>query len=194
MERSFLVEGDRFSIKHINTSNDKPAKPEKFYFVDVAKPSKYTFKWTKDIVINSEDGPQNIDKLKPGRTDVFYQVIFGIRPNAWIYINIPADTRLAGIAEESIARTGFREIGAITQDMSPFKSPDFVTEMILQKDTSYEFPALFGYNPTNKPIRPEIEFRVNKIEPVEITDQETIDMMKKKRLTYRPLTLGWKER
>lgn len=190
MERAFLVEGDRFSVKNIQAKDQK----EKFYFVDVAKQSKLPFRWPKDVAINTEDGPQNITNLKPGRDDVFYQVIFGIRPDAWIYINIPVDTRLGGVAEEAIARTTLREIGAITQDMSPIKSPDFVTEMLLQRGTSYEYPALFAYNPTNKALRPELEFRINKVEPVEITDPETVDLMKKKRLTYRPFSLGWKER
>lgn len=190
MERAFLIEGDRFSIYNVNELGEG----EKFYFVKVSKISKYAYKWPVDIAVNTEDGPRNIDKLEPGRADVFYQVIFGIKPNAWIYINIPADTRLGGIAEESIARTGFREIGAITQDMSPYKNPDFVTELVLQKDTSYEYPALYGYNPTNLPLRPEIKFLVNKIEPEPITDPETIDLMKKRRIVFRPMTLGWRER
>lgn len=190
MERDFLIEGDRFSIFNVN----KPSEGEKFYFVKVSKQSKYVHKWSQDVSANNENGPQNIDKLKPDRKDVYYQIIFGIRPNAYIYINIPPDTRLGGIAQEAVARTGFRETGAITQEMSPIRRPTFVTEMFLQRDSGFDFPALYAYNPTNKAIRPEIEFRVNKIEPEPITDPETIDLMKKRRLVYRPVTLGWKER
>lgn len=190
MERQFLVEGDRFSIKNILAK--RPV--ETFYFVTNAKQSKLPFRWPKDVAVNTEDGPQNITNLRPGRTDVFYQVVFGVRPNVWIYVNIPSDTRLGGLAEEAVARSTLREIGAITQEMSPIRSPDFVTEMMLQRDTSNEFPALYAYNPTNKPVRPEIEFRVNKLEMEEITDPETLDLIKKRRLTSRPFILGWKER
>lgn len=190
MDRKFLVEGDRFSLYNIKT----PEVPEKFYFVKNAEPGFYVYRWTKDVASNAESGPENIEDLEPGRRDVLYQVIFGIKPNVYIYIAIPADTRLYGVAEEAIPREGFREVGAITQDMSPYKNPDFITELFLMKDTSYEYPALYAYNPNNKPVRPVIRFIVNKIEMEEITEAETIELMKKKRITYRPIVLGWKER
>jgi hypothetical protein len=191
VEKRFFVEGDRFSLYNIKT----PQIPEKFYYVLNAEFAHYEYKWSKDVSVNTESGPENIEDLEPGRKEVIYQVIFGIKPaKAYIYVAIPTDVRLYGVAEEAIPRDGFREVGAITGEMSPYDEPDFITELFLMKDTSYEYPSLYAYNPTNKPIRPQLKFLVNKIEPEEITEPEVIEAMKRRKISYRRITLGWKER
>lgn len=183
----WLKQGYRIGIKYMNT-------PEKFYFITNTKPARYVHKWSKDITLDNVSGPENITKLEPGRKEVLYQTIFGIKPNVYIYTNLPADTRLGGIAEEAEARSGFREIGAITQDMSIFDAPDFVTEMFLMKDTTQEYPFLYAYNPTNRTLRPSLNFLINKCDLEEIKDLSLIERMKRREIMYRPLVLGWKER
>lgn len=188
----WLKPGYRISIRNVKAEEVQ----EKFYFIKgVARPiSKYVYKWSTDIAVNTENGPENITDLEPGRRDILYQVIFGIKPDVYIYVNLPADTRLGGIAEEASARSGLREIGAITQDDSPWDNPDFCTEMFLQKDTTNEYPHLYAYNPTNRSLRPVIKFLISRIELEEIKDTDTLDKMRRRQIIYRPIQLGWRER
>ena len=69
---------------------------KEFYFIEQVEPSTYQYKWAAAVSSNTEDGPRNVEDLKPLATNRLYQCIFGIKTAALIYLNLPPNMRLWG--------------------------------------------------------------------------------------------------
>ena len=170
------------------------ATPEKgikeFYFVDRTEPARYEYVWGANIATDTEDGPRNVEDLKPLATDRLYQVIFGIKTACYIYLNLPLNARMWGLDKRPIASSSLREVGYRTLEESPFQWPSFVTEFFLQKDGSYDYPGMYAYNPTERTLRPRLNFLVNKMVIDKVTDAAVLEKLERKLIPYRPITLG----
>lgn len=163
---------------------------KEFYYIDQAEKARYKFKWPASVASNTEDGPQNVEDLKPLATNRLYQGIFGIKSACYIYLNLPLNTRLWGTDKKPIATSSLREIGYRDHDESPFDQPTFVTEFFLMKNGSFDYPALLAFNPTERALTPELNIIMNKMIIERVTDQETLAKLQKKLIPYRPITLG----
>lgn len=168
--------------------------PEKamkeFFFVDQVERAKYVYTWAATIAKDTEDGPRNIEDLKPLATNRLYQCIFGVKTACYIYLNLPLDTRLWGTDKRPIASSSLRELGYRDYKDSPFEHPSFVTEFFLQKDGSFDFPAVHAYNPTERTLKPKLNFLINMMVIEKVTEPETLEKLKRKLIPYRPITLG----
>jgi len=163
---------------------------KEFYFVDRIEMSRYRFTWPATIATDTEDGPRNVEDLKPLATNRLYQGIFGIKTACYIYLNLPANTRMWGTDKRPIASSSLREVGYRDYKDSTFELPSFVTEFFLQKDGSFDFPAVYSYNPTERTLKPQLNFLINKMIIEKVTDIETLKKLEKKLIPYRPITLG----
>ncbi len=95
-----------------------------------------------------------------------------------------------GTDKKPIATSTLREVGHRTSEESPFERPSFVTEFFLQKDGSFDYPGVFAYNPTERTLKPELNFIINKTILEKVTDADTLLKLQKKLIPYRPITLG----
>jgi len=163
---------------------------QEFDFIEQTERARYVFDWPSSIASNAEDGPRNVEDLKPLALNRLYQGIFGIKTGALIYLNLPLNTRLGGTDKKPIATSSLREVGFHDSDESPFDRPCFVTEFFLMKDGSFDFPAFTAFNPTDRALTPSLNILLNKTVISKVTDTETLELLKKKRIPYRPITLG----
>jgi hypothetical protein len=163
---------------------------KEFFFVEQTEHARYKYTWAATIAKDTEDGPRNIEDLKPLATDRLYQCIFGIKTACYIYLNLPLNTRMWGTDKRPIASSSLREVGYRTADESPYEQPSFVTEFFLQKDGSFDYPGLYAYNPTERTLKPKINFLVNKTVIEKVTDAVVLEKLEKKLIPYRPITLG----
>lgn len=184
-DKRWLLEGHRISLI-------EDGKPERFFFIKKRERARHEYAWTKSIAPNGEDTTVQITDLEPQRLDVIYQVIFGVKTGVYVYVNLPLSTRIWGLDKTPTAKTTNRRIGEVTQDTSPYESPDFETELFLQRGGDFAYPALSVFNPTNRSLRPRIRFEVNKLQLKEITarDGEIFEKLRKGLLFYRPISLG----
>ena len=81
---------------------------KEFYFIEQNERARYEYKWAASVASNTEDGPRNVEDLKPLATNRLYQCIFGIKGASYIYLNLPLNTRLWGTDKKPIATS---EIG-----------------------------------------------------------------------------------
>lgn len=163
---------------------------KEFYYVNQTERARYQFNWPASVPSNTENGPQNVEDLKPLSINRLYQGIFGIQSACYIYLNLPLNTRLWGTDKKPIATSALREVGFCDQDESPFKRPTFVTEFFLMKDGSFDFPAFLAFNPTERALTPQLNILLNKCVIEKVNEPETLDKLKKKMIPYRPITLG----
>jgi len=165
-------------------------KTKEFYFVDRAVIARYVFTWPATIAKDTEDGPRNVEDLKPLAIDRLYQGIFGIKTACYIYMNLPLNARLWGTDKRPIASSSLRAVGFRDLNDSPYENPTFMTEFFLQKDGSFDYPAMYAYNPTERTLEPKLNFLINKLEIEKVTEPVVLEKLEKKLIPYRPITLG----
>lgn len=163
---------------------------KEFYFIERTESSTYQYKWAAAVSSNTEDGPRNVEDLKPLATNRLCQCIFGIKTAALIYLNLPPNTRLWGTDKKPIATSSLRELGFKDQEDSPFRYPSFSTEFFLMKDGSFDFPAFHAFNPTERTLRPVLNILMNKMVIEKVVEPDALLKLKKKLIPYRPITLG----
>jgi hypothetical protein len=182
--KGFLDEG--FFIRLSTPEFEK----KEFYFVEQTELSRYKFKWPSSIASNTENGPQNVEDLKPLATNRLYQGIFGIKSACLIYLNLPLNTRLWGTDKKPIATSSLREVGYRDHNESPFDQPSFITEFFLMKNGSFDYPAFLAFNPSERALTPELNIIMNKMIIEKVVDEVTLEKLVKKLIPYRPVTLG----
>lgn len=169
---------------------------KKFYHVEQAEYSRYVWRWQTSagaddaVTSGAEEGPQNIENLKPLSLDHLFEVVFGIKGPAYVYLNLPLETRLWGTSKVPIATSSNRRVGYLTQEDSPWEDPSERSLFYLQKGGSFEYPSFTVYNPINKEVVPEFKFEIAKCRIVPVTEPETLDKLQKKLIPYRPVHMG----
>jgi hypothetical protein len=163
---------------------------KEFYFVEQTERARYEYKWPASVASNTENGPNNVEDLKPLATNRLYQCIFGIKGACYIYLNQPLSTRLWGTDKKPIATSALREVGFRDHNETPYDHPSFVTEFFLMKDGSFDFPAFLAFNPSERALTPKLNILLNKMIIEKVSDVETLEKLKKKLIPYRPISLG----
>ena len=163
---------------------------KEFYFIDQIERARYVYKWAVAIATDTEIGPVNVEDLKPLSTNRLYQCVFGIKTAAYVYLNLPLNTRLWGTDKKPIATSTLREVGFRDHEESPFDHPSFITEFFLMKNGSFDYPAFHAYNPTERSLRPELNILLNKMVIEKVVDPVTLEKLERRLIPYRPVTLG----
>ena len=99
------------------------------------------------------------------RTNLNYmfQIIFGIKGQAYIYVQLPSDIKRHGTAKRPWHSREHREVAHFEEWMSPFHEPSFITEHFLKRPETYRI-SLDAYNPNNIDITDlKLNFFINKL-------------------------------
>ena len=130
-----------------------------------------------------------------------WQLIFGISPDIYVYVWIPAEEARHGVAKRPLPSATLMEVGHFEHWMSPWDEPDWCTEHFLQRPLA-PLIAFSFYNPHDIAVKPTLNFFVNKMELEHIGDEEdgkltpakdiykeTLDKLHRKVIPHRPITL-----
>jgi len=158
--------------------------------IESIEPGRYVHTWDEAIAAGSESSEQALDDLKPLNTAYLYQCVFGIKGPAFVYLNLPLETRLWGTGKKPIATSANRRIGHLTQEDSPFENPSGRSQFFLMKGGSFEYPSFSAYNPTHKPIVPELDIRLARCRLSDITDPALMDKLSRSLVPSMPVTFG----
>lgn len=169
---------------------------KKFYSVVQSEFARYVWRWQDSsgadvaVIGGQESGPYNIENLKPLSLEHLFEIVVGIKGPAYVYLNLPLETRLWGTSKVPIATTANRRVGYISQEDSPWEDPSYNGLFYLMKGGSFEYPSFTVYNPINKTICPELKFDLAKCGIAAVTEPETLDKLYKKLIPYRPVSFG----
>lgn len=181
----------------------------------------YALEWYETIEAKEKSDPKVYEELTltqgydpETNTNRVWQMIFGIKRQCYIYIQLPTDTHRHGIPKVSKPTAEIKRISHFTEGMSDFNEPTFLTEHILLKP-GYDRIMWSAYNPCDIDLKPELNIfiarciterigteRYGKLyTPVagegkeEITKMladrwaVTLDKLFKRQIPHRPLTL-----
>ena len=169
----------------------------------------YVYEWWETIEAGETSGPQVLTNLVMTRgynvdtlLNRVWQVIFGIRGECYIYIELPTDTHRHGLPKIPKPSSELRAISHFEEWMSDFHEPEFITEHIMMKP-GYDRINFSAYNPTKIAIQPYLNFFVNRMVTERIGKEqhgvltptnaarwgETLTKLFKRQIPHRPLTL-----
>ncbi len=175
---------------------DPDTSESSFLSVESAEYARYVHRWQTSagaddpIAAGAESAEQSIENLKPMNMDYLYECVFGIRGPAYVYLNLPLETRLWGTGKKPIATSSNRRIGYLTQEESPWEEPTARSLFYLMKGGSFEYPSFTAYNPSSKSICPELDIHIMKALLKPVTEPDTLEKLQKKLIPYRPVTFG----
>ena len=180
----------------------------KYYEYVVARDwAHWVYHWPETITSGATSGPYVPDELEittgydyNTNTNQIWQLIFGIKSQAYIYIESPTDTHRHGIPKVPKPSSVTREVSHFEEWMSPFTEPSFITEHFMIRPDFMQI-GLDAYNPEAISLSPELNFMINKLITERIgTDtkgqqmpsipryQEILDKLCKKVVPSKPLT------
>jgi len=65
---------------------------------------------------------------KSTKLNRIWQMIFGIKGQIYVYIELPTDTKRHGLPKLTFPTSTFKRIAHFTEEMSPYEEPEFITE------------------------------------------------------------------
>ena len=95
-----------------------------------------------------------------------WQVIFGIKGQVYVYVELPTDAKRHGLPKEPWPRDALREVAHFEEWMSPFLEPSFLTEHWMMRP-GFERIHFIYYNPEDTDIAPRLNIFIAKL----ITDR-----------------------
>ena len=201
----WLVEGNYFSYY------DQVVK--KYFFVKRRDFAHYEWEWgfpevpAEARVVSSmtPSGPYICPHVKPTKPSQVYQFIWGQKPDVWIYVELPTQTKRHGLPLRRWPNKMLREVAHFTQQMSPYDRPSFITEHFLVPKLC-DLAEYTCFNPLDIDVIPYMNFYVNKINAEHIGDEyvkdetlvlepaksyytEILDRLHRKLVYHRPITL-----
>lgn len=115
----------------------------------------YVYLWPETVSANAESGPNVPNDLEITRgydvrtnTNRIWQVIFGIKGQPLIYVELPTDIHRHGIPKQPKPSTALRMTSHFTELMSPYEEPTFLTEHIMMRPIT-QYIAFSAYNPND---------------------------------------------
>lgn len=181
-------------------------KVRNYFFVLSREWAHYVYDWPETIAPAAFNGPHTVTDLETTKENQIWQVIFGIKPNAYIYTFVPEDIARHGVAKRPTPTNALWEVGHYRMQDSPFDRPSFITELFLIKP-HVPYMAVKAYNPENITFRTaynplKLNFYVAKCQIEWIGDEakgetiaaesryvETLDKLHRRVIPHRPLTL-----
>ena len=129
----------------------------------------YVYEWHETVQPGATSGPfvpANIVMTLGYDSDTFmnriWQTIFGIKGQAYIYLELPTDTHRHGLPKIPKPSSVIREVSHFEEWMSDFHEPSFVTEHIMMKP-GYDRINFEAYNPHDIAIKPYLNVFIAKL-------------------------------
>jgi hypothetical protein len=201
----WLREGD-----YISFTADGVTYYERVVLRDFAR---YVYDWPETIAAGSvSEGKVPTDmEVTRGydertKLDYMWQIIFGIKGQAYIYVQLPADVKRHGTAKMPWHSVSKRTVAHFEEWMSPFHEPSFITEHFLKRPETYRI-SFDAYNPTdialtdlklNFMIAKLVNERVGtesyteeglKLEATQKRWEETLKKLYQRQIPCRPITI-----
>jgi len=114
----------------------------------------WEYDWEEAIASLATSGPFTPANLEITRgydartnTNQIWQMIFGIKGQVFIYIELPTDVHRHGIPKQPKPSTTMRRVSHFTEWMSPFMEPTFITEHFMMRPETFQI-SFDAYNPT----------------------------------------------
>lgn len=168
----------------------------------------WEYVWESTVASHTPSGPTVPDDLEITRGydsikkfNHLWQLIFGIRGQVYVYIELPTDTHRHGIPKVPKPSSTLREVSHFEEWMSPFYEPSFITEHFLMRP-GFERIGLDIYNPRAITLTPEFNFIINKMTTERIGQiidgkpsvtrerfNDVMDKLYKKLIPVRPISL-----
>lgn len=174
----------------------------------------WEYAWPESIPTVSESGPYVPNDLEITRgyresthTNRIWQLIFGIKGQILIYLEVPTDIHRHGIPKDPKPGTSNRFTSHFEEYMSPFYQPSFLTETFMMRPDVSQI-GIDAYNPdaiTHQDVR--LNFFINKLDTdrvgtVSLTENgvlfqptsekrwsETLKKLWQSQIPCRPITL-----
>jgi hypothetical protein len=141
----------------------------------------YVYVWPETIGIGeTSEGhiPEDLEVTRgyDPKTNLnhIWQIIFGIKGQAYIYVQLPADVKRHGTAKRPWHSRELREVAHFEEWMSPYDDPSFITEHWLKRPETYRI-SFDAYNPPSNGIaltELKLNFFVNKVVTERIGTEE----------------------
>ena len=161
------------------------------------------------ILAGQESGPYVPDYLEltkaydeKTKLNQIWQVIWGMKGQVLLYVELPTDTHRHGIPKVPKPRTNLRRVSHFEEWMSPFDEPCFITEHFMMRP-DLDRINFSAYNP-NAQDEPDLvlNFFLNKMvterigtvtngvqEPTSDKWSETLDKLYRRLIPVRPISL-----
>jgi hypothetical protein len=168
----------------------------------------YEYEWHETIQAGKTSGPKVPDYLvvtlgydEATNENQIWQLIFGIKGQVYIYIELPTDLHRHGLPKVPKPTPDLRQISHFEEWMSPYQQPSFVTEHFMLKP-GLDRIAFSAYNPQDIDIKPWLNIFVNKmiterigteyegvLTPTANRYKEILEKLYKRLVPHRPITL-----
>lgn len=126
----------------------------------------WEYNWPETIVSNSTSGPhvpQNLEITRgyDAKTNLnrLWQMIFGIKGQVYIYVELPTDVHRHGTPKVPKPSTAMRRVSHFTEWMSPFMEPSFITEHFMMRPDASQI-AFDAYNPDDTINQPSVRLNI----------------------------------
>lgn len=168
----------------------------------------YEYEWHETIDAGNTSGPKVPDYLIPtigydeaSNQNQIWQLIFGIKGQVYIYIELPTDLHRHGLPKYPKPNSDLRQISHFEEWMSPYQEPTFITEHFMLKP-GFDRIAFSAYNPQDIDIKPWLRLFINKmiterlgmedagtLTPTNVRFKEILEKLSQRLVPCRPLTL-----
>jgi len=169
----------------------------------------WEYDWPETITTLTTSGPHvpaNFEITKgydsKNNTNHLWQMIFGIKGQAYIYIELPTDLHRHGIPKVPKPSTIQRTVSHFEEWMSPFREPTFITEHFMMRPETFQI-AFDAYNPQaidltdvilNIFLAKMVTERIGTVENGRLVPKadrwrETLDKLYRRVIPHRPITL-----
>ena len=169
----------------------------------------WEYDWPEPISAAHDSGPFVPEQLEITKgyddktnTNHVWQVIFGIKGEVYIYVELPTDLHRHGIPKVPKPSPTMRRVSHFEEWMSAFNEPTFITEHFMMRPDTQQI-CLSAYNPNsinftdvklNFFISKMVTERVGTVEngrqfPKADRWTETLDKLYRRLIPQRPITL-----
>lgn len=169
----------------------------------------WEYAWPETVSATTESGPFVPSDLEITRgfdtstyTNQLWQMIFGLKGQCLIYVELPTDLHRHGIPKVPKPSSAMRYTSHFEEYMSPFYEPSFLTEHFMIRPWNQQI-AFSAYNPDsiddtdlrlNIFLAKLVTERIGEIQagiqrPSATRWTETLDKLYKRVIPHRPLTI-----
>ena len=130
----------------------------------------WVYDWPETITTGVESGPDVPELLEITKgydqrtnTNQIWQIIFGIKSQIYLYVELPTDLHRHGIPKRPKPGTAQWDVSHFTEEMSQYLTPTFITEHYMMRPDTSQI-CLSAYNPNTISMTDvKINFFINKM-------------------------------
>jgi len=126
----------------------------------------WEYDWPEAIAAHSTSGPNTPASFEitkgydiKNNTNRLWQIIFGIKGQVYIYIELPTDLHRHGIPKIPKPSTTERQISHFTEWMSPFFEPSFITEHYMMRPETFQI-SFDAFNPSATIVQRDVTLNI----------------------------------